>query len=73
MGIVNTGKCPHCGNIVHAVEVDAINVTENFTPAWKGVSFSCSSCHAVLGVGIDPIALKTDIVGELFARLRGKD
>ena len=38
--------------------------------SWNGVSYQCPHCHAVLGVQIDPIAVKTDIVNELFDRLK---
>jgi hypothetical protein len=29
---------------------------------WNGITYSCMSCHKVLGVGIDPVALKTDTI-----------
>lgn len=70
MGIINTGKCPKCETIVQRVEVDAIDVTVNLQSAWKGVAFHCGHCHTVLGVGIDPIALKADIVSQVLAGLR---
>lgn len=74
MGMINTGKCPKCDSIVTRVEVDAVDVTVNWQSAWKGVAYHCPSCHAVLGVGIDPVALKSDTVNEvveqLFRRLR---
>jgi len=40
--------------------------------AYKGVSYVCPSmgCHLVLGVGLDPIALKTDLVNEIVKKLR---
>jgi len=69
---MNTGKCHHCDRVVLNVLVEAITVNEGFTPAWKGASFLCPYCRAILSVGLDPIALKTDIVNEVVKRL-GRD
>lgn len=67
---MNTGKCPKCGNIITSVKVEPMSVTFNLIPEWKGVSYVCSSCSSILGVEIDPISLKHDIVVELLAALK---
>ena len=46
------------------------NPRPSFLFWWEGVAYHCPGCHAVLGVGIDPIALKTDIVNEVVEALR---
>ena len=61
--------CPSCEAPVsrvklHAVTVQAVGAT------WNGVSYSCPSCLHVLSVGIDPIAIKSDLVEEIVAALR---
>jgi len=38
--------------------------------SWKGATFSCPFCSAVLGAGIDPVALKNTIVNELMDELK---
>ena len=72
MAIINTGKCQSCDKVVHSVEIEAMNITENFRPKWHGVSYVCPHCHALLGVGIDPLALKADMVKDIVKALKGR-
>lgn len=37
---------------------------------WRCDSYCCPYCNTILGVQIDPVALKTDTINELFAALR---
>ena len=66
---MNTGKCHKCEALLVNVMVEAMSITEGFTPAWNGASFVCPFCRAILGVGLDPLALKTDIVNEILEAL----
>jgi hypothetical protein len=61
------GKCLSCGTLIAQVHYVSVNVKPGLLAesAWKGVIYLCSSCHAVLGVGIDPVALETDTVAEM--------
>ncbi len=68
--MVHLSKCPGCKKTITNVRYEAIDVNEGFTPAYHGVSFFCPSCHCVLGVGLDPIALKADIVNAVVKRLQ---
>lgn len=68
--MIPIGKCPKCGMMVNRVNDEEIQVCVGLTPKWRGVSFVCTSCNSVLGVGIDPVALKTDLVNEVVERLR---
>ena len=68
--MIKTGKCPGCQKTISKVRVENIDITEGFTPTWKGVSFLCPSCSCVLSVGVDPVALKADIVAEVVNNLR---
>jgi hypothetical protein len=65
------GKCPSCSALVTQVQFDSVNVTPGLLGqgGWKGVSYLCPHCRVVLGVGIDPVALKTDTVSEVCDHL----
>jgi hypothetical protein len=68
--MVTTGKCPKCEKIVNAVNVEHVHVREGLQNKWHGISLVCPYCRTVLGVSIDPVALKTDIVEEILEGLR---
>jgi hypothetical protein len=57
---------------IHSVSATATGY--KLGPGWKALTYACPSCNGALGVQIDPIAIKTDIVQEvtteLFRRLR---
>jgi hypothetical protein len=62
------GKCPKCGNLVSSLNGESVDINAG-KRSWKGATFSCPSCNAVLGAGIDPIALKDSIVEEVTQEL----
>jgi hypothetical protein len=61
---MKSGKCPKCDKTISRVKVEAIEI-ESSTSSFMGASYVCPSCHCVLGVEIDPIALKADILKKL--------
>jgi hypothetical protein len=64
-------KCPKCEQLFSQVSLKSVNV--NATGAvWNGVSYDCPYCQTSLGVSIDPIAIKADIVADLLKALRGQ-
>lgn len=65
------GKCPKCTQLIRSVVIEYVDVVEGLMPKWKGVSYLCPNpaCRVVLGVSIDPIAIKTDIVDNIIERL----
>ena len=67
-----SGKCPSCGNPVTSVRIEGVSAGEAFGNKWKGITYVCPnvSCQAVLGVSIDPIAIKTDIVNDVVKALK---
>jgi phage FluMu protein Com len=67
---IHTGKCPKCGKIMANVSVQAVSAQVLFGVRWDALSYQCPHCHTVLSVEIDPIALKNEIVREVFERLR---
>jgi hypothetical protein len=62
------GKCPKCEKSISRVTVDHINIAEGIH-VWNGVSYLCPSCSSILGISIDPISIKTDIVEEVLLGL----
>ncbi|NJO34446.1 MAG: hypothetical protein HC869_16285 [Rhodospirillales bacterium] len=73
--MVNVGKCPKCEKVVRTVNVERIDISAGIGRAtWVGVSYVCptAACRTVLGVEIDPIALKADIVKEVRKAITGK-
>jgi hypothetical protein len=68
--MINTAKCPKCEKVITGVTTEDITMNVTFQPQWKGFTYSCPSCRTILGVEINPLAVKEDIVNALFERLR---
>ena len=66
---MNLGKCGHCGaSLARGVLIESIEAKVGLMAsggAYNAVSYSCPSCHAVLGVQMDPVALNTDLLNAL--------
>lgn len=69
--MINTGKCPKCEKRINHVSMDSIDIG-TLHSTWKGLSYVCPHCHSVLGVQIDPVALKNDCVSEIIEFLEKK-
>jgi len=67
--MINTGKCPKCEKLITSVKIEHIDINEVFQPRWHGVSLVCPMCSTILGVSIDPIAIKGDIIAEINRKL----
>ncbi len=66
------GKCPKCEKPVANVSISEVPARAFMAQKeWRGLSFNCPMCQTILGVQIDPIAIKADIVNELMNKLRG--
>jgi hypothetical protein len=63
------GKCPHCGKLVGSLNGETVDIHAGGR-AWKGATFACPSCNAVLGAGIDPVGLKDAIVDEVSQQIQ---
>lgn len=76
----NIGKCGHCGkmvgNKVLIENVDAQVGIMGTGGGYKAVSYCCIYCKSVLGVQMDPLAvkddLKTELMDEFKKMLRGR-
>ncbi len=66
---MNIGKCPKCDKTVTSVRLEDVEVTVGFESRWRGITYCCPWCSAVLSVQIDPVALKTDIIQGIADRL----
>lgn len=64
------GKCPKCEKLITRVSCDKVDIQVALGHTWKGVSYNCPYCFTVLSVQMDPIAIKSDTVSELFDKLR---
>jgi uncharacterized protein with PIN domain len=62
-------KCPKCEQTLTQLLVKDVALNAGLK-SWNGVTYCCPDCYAVLGVELDPVALKTDIVKELLDALR---
>lgn len=57
-------KCPKCEQTISRVSIKELDgVTSQKT--WRCISYNCPLCHTSLGVQIDPIAIKVDIINSL--------
>ena len=65
------GNCPSCQKTVLNCRISEMDGTVFMGRTWRTISFNCPMCNTILGVQIDPIAVKTDVVNELFQKLRG--
>ena len=63
------GKCPKCAKIVTHLDADGVDI-HSPSGTWKGATFHCPYCLAVLGAGIDPVILKETIVTELSDEIK---
>lgn len=60
------GKCPKCDALVMTVDLNAVEARGGGR-AWNVVTYHCQSCHAVLSVAPDPVALGADMT-QMMAR-----
>jgi RNase P subunit RPR2 len=63
--MINTGTCPKCDKVLVNVKAEDMRVNVGFTPAWQGLSFLCPHCNTVLGIGINPLLVRDEIVREI--------
>lgn len=72
--MITTGKCPKCENVPLTVTLQEAKIKQpGASTTWAGVLYVCPNlqCQTILGVGIDPVALKADTVHEVVQQLRG--
>jgi hypothetical protein len=67
---MNKGLCPKCNAKLSNVNAEDVSIDMNFERKWRGLSFSCPSCHAVLSVQLNPILLREELLTEIATLLR---
>lgn len=60
-------NCPSCEKKIQSIEMETIKGIIGIQ-SYNLVSYNCPHCHVSLGVQMDPIALKTDIVNQIKHR-----
>jgi len=70
MNTATNARCPKCDNQITKVVAGHTIAEVPMGNRWNSIAYECPHCHVLLGIQIDPIALKMDIVEELFKRLR---
>jgi len=68
------GKCPKCNEVVNRasgeeVPIARIGAQFVFGAQFVGASILCPHCNTILGIAVDPLALKRDIVREVVSEL----
>lgn len=61
--------CPKCDKVLLSITVNAIEAKVSARTTWNAVEYQCPYCRALLGVGVDPIALKNDTVTQTVEKL----
>lgn len=69
--MANFGKCPKCENIPTSVRIEPIQGNVSRGNGFHCLSYCCPICNTILGVEIDPIAVKGDIISGVVRELRG--
>lgn len=62
-------KCPHCNQGFTRVAIGNIPA-QNLKGSWNAISYNCPNCSASLGVEIDPLAVRTEIVAYITEEFR---
>jgi hypothetical protein len=67
--MLHAGKCPKCDATIGHANAEPIEVKVGTTEKYKGISYYCPFCHAVLSVAMDPLALNQNLVNRLMQAL----
>lgn len=57
-------KCPACEKPILGMNGEPVTLYVG-TNQWNGIVYSCQECDAALSVGVDIIAVKSDLVDEI--------
>ena len=69
--MIPTGKCPKCEKVPSGIFIEDITIRQQFSMSGglNGVSYLCNHCKTILGVAMDPVDLKADIVRDVCQAL----
>jgi hypothetical protein len=54
-------KCPKCEKLTSSFNLKPVSLKAGRT-SYHGVAYSCPFCFSAVGVQMDPIALRTDVL-----------
>jgi predicted RNA-binding Zn-ribbon protein involved in translation (DUF1610 family) len=63
--MINLNKCPKCDSVIESARVEDISLDVQLQPTWKGFSYGCPTCGAILGVQMNPLSLNADLVSDI--------
>lgn len=63
----HTAKCPKCEAAVSSIKFEVVDIVEHDQNIALGGLYLCPGCNAILGVGLHPEAMVSDIVERLKA------
>jgi hypothetical protein len=66
---MSVGKCPSCKSVVSKVQTEYVDIGVAPSKTWKGISYLCPSCKAILSVAIDPVCLADETADDVVNRL----
>jgi transcription elongation factor Elf1 len=61
-------RCPKCEKLLSSITLETISIKAKGT-SWHGCAYCCPYCDAAISIAIDPVALKSDTVGEVLRGL----
>jgi len=71
--MIKRGKCPKCEKVPQKTDIETIIIGDQVLgPFYGGVSILCPHCKTILGISIDPISIKEDVVREVLKGLGAK-
>lgn len=62
--------CPKCGASIKQVHMAEVEAKSDHGPSLRGVTYSCLHCFHVLSVGLDPMAIKSDMVKQIVDEIK---
>ena len=63
-----TTKCPKCEKVLAGIAVKEVRGCAG-DRVWHCVSLNCSRCGTSLGVQLDPLAIKAELMDEVRGRV----
>lgn len=63
----NSGKCPKCENVIRKFLLEEVDGDSGpgARTTWRCLTYLCPTCRTIVGVQIDPIAIKADLLKEI--------
>lgn len=68
--MMRSGKCPKCEQTPFQINIQSVDMPAPNGDTYRGVMYVCPNinCQTILGVGIDPIAIKSDILAKIAGK-----